>query len=260
MIFCFCQSDLGFLYVQFIQSFLKMKGYFHLRGQCGNAIMTPKGGVFMKDFPLFSTEAGVSSLILKEIPYRQEAYIHIQDLQPGGLSEHLNECVSFCRMAGAERIFATGHEALEGYPVHMSLLEMRGVAWVDTDLLRNLFPVTEQTVSQWRQIYNEAMRKVDNAQTLEKRDEEKILSSGGAYFIHDNGTLLGIGWMEDTKLLAVASVVPGAGQQLMHTLMSLVEGADMTIEVASTNHKAIRLYEKLGFLQLCEVKKWYIVP
>ena len=93
-----------------------------------------------------------------------------------------------------------------------------------------------------------------------KRDEEKILSSGGAYFIHDNGALMGIGWMEDTKLLAVASVVPGAGQQLMHTLMSLVEGADMTIEVASTNHKAIRLYEKLGFLQLCEVKKWYIVP
>ena len=99
-----------------------------------------------------------------------------------------------------------------------------------------------------------------NPRKKEKRDEEKILSSGGAYFIHDNGTLLGIGWMEDTKLLAVASVVPGAGQQLMHTLMSLVEGADMTIEVASTNHKAIRLYEKLGFSQVGLRKNYYRNP
>ena len=38
----------------------------------------------------------------------------------------------------------------------------------------------------------------------------------------------------------------------MHTLMSLVEGAGMTLEVASTNAKAIRLYEKLGFLRTAE--------
>ena len=37
----------------------------------------------MKDFPVFSTSYGVASLILKEIPYRQEAYIHIQStLEP----------------------------------------------------------------------------------------------------------------------------------------------------------------------------------
>ena len=41
---------------------------------------------------------------------------------------------------------------------------------------------------------------------------------------------------------------PGRGERVMHTLMSLVEGAGMTLEVASTNAKAIRLYEKLGLL------------
>ena len=211
----------------------------------------------MKDFPVFSTEYGVSSLILKEVPYRQEAYIHIQDVQSEGFSEHLQECVSFCRMVGAEKIYATGSDKLEGYPVHMRLLEMRGTAWVNNEFLCNLFPVTEQTVSDWRSIYNHAMRSVDHAQTLESRDEEKILSSGGAYFVHDSGTLLGIGWMDDTKLLAVAAVVRGAGERVMHTLMSMVEGADMTIEVASTNHKAIRLYEKLGFLSVGHNLSWY---
>ena len=43
----------------------------------------------------------------------------------------------------------------------------------------------------------------------------------------------------------------------MHTLMSLVEGQALTLEVASTNERAIRLYEKLGFLKTGLVRKWY---
>lgn len=213
----------------------------------------------MKDFPVFTTETGVSSLILKEVPYRKTAYIRIQDVQPDGLQEHLAECVSFCRMVGAEQIYATGADTLSAYPVYMRLLELRGRAWVDESHLCNLFPVTEQTVARFRQIYNESMHGVDNAETMEARDEARILAASGAYFIHEDGNLIGIGWMDDTKLLAVASVVRGGGERLMHTLMSLVEGADMTIEVASTNQKAIHLYEKLGFLPVREVVCWYDV-
>ena len=47
----------------------------------------------MRDFPVFDTETGVSSLILKEVPYRKTAYIHIRDVEPGGLDAHLRECV-----------------------------------------------------------------------------------------------------------------------------------------------------------------------
>ena len=212
----------------------------------------------MRDFPLFTTDFGVASLVLKEIPYREEAYITVQDVQPEGFEEHLKECVSFCRMAGAEKIFAKGHDALEQYPLHTAVYEMRGTAWVDKDQLACLFPVTEETVGRWRTIYNERMRTVNNAGTLESRDEKKILE-GGAYFVHADGELLGIGWLEDTKLLAVASVKRGAGEQVMHTLMSLVEGADMTIEVASTNGRAIGLYERLGFLKTEEISRWYKV-
>ena len=213
----------------------------------------------MKDFPVFTTEYGVSSLILREVPYRQEAYIHIQDVQPEGFEEHLKECVAFCRMVGAEKILARGHELLDRFPLHTAVYEMRGTAWVDTAKLENLFPVTEETVGNWRRLMNERMRSVDNAATLTSVDEKKIVQSGGAYFVHHNGELLGLGWMEDTKLLMIAAAKPGAGERVMHTLMSLVEEADMTIEVASTNDRAIRLYEKLGFLKTRELFRWYSV-
>ena len=213
----------------------------------------------MRDFPVFTTDYGVSSLILREIPYRQEAYIHIQDVQNESFNEHLRECVSFCRMAGAEKIYATGNPLLEDWPLYVSVYEMRGTAWVDRDKLEHLFPVTEATVGRWRSIMNERLRHVDNAATLTSLDEKKILDSGGAYFVHHGGELLGVGWMEDTKLLLLASVKSGAGERVMHTLMSLVEGDTMTVEVASTNEKAIRLYQKLGFVTTGEIAAWYRV-
>lgn len=212
----------------------------------------------MRDFPIFTTDYGVSSLILREIPYKNEAYIRIRDVSEGFFHEHMAECVSFCRIAGAERIFATGDEKLGDYPLYSSIYEMCGTAWVDKEKLESLFPVTEATVGKWRSIYQEAMRGVDNAGTLEARDEKQILE-GNSYFVHCDGKLLGIGWLEDTKLLAVAAVEKGAGQRVMHTLMSLVEGARMTLEVASTNERAISLYEKLGFLKTAELTRWYRV-
>lgn len=213
----------------------------------------------MKDFPVFTTEWGVSSLILKEVPYRQEAYIHIQSVQPEDFAQHLHECVSFCRMAGAEKIYASGSDLLKQYPLYTAVYEMRGTAWVSPDKLKSLFPVMEATVSRWRSICNERLRQVDNAATLTASDEKRILESGGAYFVHDNGELLGVGWLEDPKLLLVAAVKSGEGETVMHTLMSLMEGADMTLEVASTNHRAIRLYDRLGFLKVREVRRWHQV-
>jgi predicted GNAT family acetyltransferase len=125
--------------------------------------------------------------------------------------------------------------------------------------MANLFPVTEETAGKWRSIYNEAMRTVDNAGTLEAREEKKILESGGAYFVHEAGELLGIFWLEENKLLAVASVKKGAGERVMHTMMSLVPEETMELEVASTNARAIRLYERMGFAATAEVSRWYRV-
>lgn len=211
----------------------------------------------MKDFPMFDTAFGIASLVLKEIPYKGIAYIILREVWDA--QQLLAECVSFCRMAGAERICASGHESLEKYPLDVSVLEMRGEAAVDSRDLKSLFPVTDATVSQWRAVYNEKMGPVDNAATMTAFDEKRILQSGGAYFVHEDGELLGIGWLDDTQLLAVAAVKPGAGKTVMNTLMSLVEGAQMRLEVASTNERAIRLYEKMGFIRTGEISRWYKV-
>lgn len=216
----------------------------------------------MRDFPVFTTDTGVSSLILREIPYRKEAYIRIQDVQEEGFSDHLRECVSFCRVAGAEKIYAAGHSLLEAYPLHTAIYEMSGEARVDKSLLRNLFPVTETTVGRWRALYNKRMGPVDNSATMTTHHEKAILESGGAYFVHREGVPLGIGWIEDgeqVKLLAIASLERGAGREVWNTLMSLVEGAGVVLEVASTNTRAIQFYERMGFSVTKELRRWYRV-
>ena len=211
----------------------------------------------LKDFPLFDTEFGIASLVLKEIPYKGIAYIMLREVwEPEKL---LEECVSFCRICGAEVICATGHGSLEQYPLYATVLEMRGQADVDPGDLKSLFPVTEATVGRWREVYNEKMRPIHNAATMTALDEKRIVQSGGAYFVHENGELLGIGWLDDTELLGVAAVKPGAGRMVLNTLMSLVEGAQIRLEVASTNEKAIHLYEKMGFIKTGEISRWFRV-
>ena len=212
----------------------------------------------MRDFPIFTTDYGVSSLILREIPYRKEAYIRILDVQPDGMKDHLAECISFCRMAGADVIFAAGL-GLERYPEAAAILEMRGTPLLNPEETACLFPVTEKTVAHWRQLQNKAMASVDHAGTLESRDEKRLLDSTGAYFIHEEGSLLGIGWLEDGKLLALASVQPGMGRRVMHTLLSSADSTDIVLEVASTNLRAIRFYERMGFMKTRLLTQWHQV-
>lgn len=207
----------------------------------------------MKDIPVFTTQYGVASLSLGQIPYRAVAYVHIRSYLPGKLEEHVSECAAFCRAAGAEAVFWTAEDVSD--EPHSVIYEMRGQPEPNPRMQENLFPVTEQTVSQWRQIHNDRMNQVDHAAYLTAADEKQLIS-GNAYFIHQNGKLLGIGWMEGDTVRAIASVQPGAGERIAHTLMSLAEGP-LRLEVASTNIRAIRLYEKLGFVKTGQIRKWY---
>lgn len=208
----------------------------------------------MKDFPVFTTENGVASILLKEVTYRQTAYIRLQSSQnPQAL---LSECIDFCVMCGAKKIYAEASLLPEDLPYHHSVVLMRGIPNLDAESVENIFPVTEQTVSQWRSIYNERMRSVDGAATLEAKDEAEILQSGGAYFVHHSGELLGIGWLQDGELKAIASCQSGCGYKVANTLLSVCPGELVFLQVASTNEKAIALYEHLGLIKVQECSRW----
>lgn len=211
----------------------------------------------MKDFPVFTTEYGVASLVLKEIPYQQTAYIIIRDsLEPEKL---LEECVDFCRVCGAEAIFATGHDILESRPFHTAVWQMRisAEALADTDAA--LFPVQEKTLEIWREIYNKKVRQVPNGAWMTEKDGKEMLRKGDGYFIHRGEMLLGIGKASGDSIDWVASVQPGAGTDVVLALAHAVMADTLNLTVASSNEKAVRLYESLGFVKAKELSRWYRV-
>ena len=211
----------------------------------------------MRDFPMFTTQYGVASLILREVPYRQEAFILIQSTQQP--EELLAECVAFCRAVGAERIYARGHDIVESYPLHCIVYEMRGSIEVDEDKVESLWPVTKETIGSWREFLNREMRPIDNAGTLEQKGEQEILDLGGAYFVHRDGELLGAGWLVEDELMLIAAAQNGMGDRVLHTLLSVSNPEQIRLDVVSTNGRAIRFYEKMGMVITAENRRWYRV-
>jgi len=206
---------------------------------------------------MFTTEYGVASLILKEVPYRQEAYIILQSTEQP--EELLKECVSFCRVVGAERVYARGHELVEKYPLHCAIYEMRGQIRVDESKVDHLWPVTKENIGKWRELLNARMRAIDNSGTLEKSGEQEILDLGGAYFVHRDGELLGAGWIVGDELMLITAFREGMGERVLHSLLSAVPVEEIRLQVVSTNERAIRFYEKMGLIKTAELRRWYRV-
>jgi GNAT superfamily N-acetyltransferase len=207
----------------------------------------------MKDIPMFTTDNGVASLVLKEIPVRSVAYVKLITSQnPEAL---LGECVDFCRACGAEAVFASGDPCLAAFPLVAVLIEMTASGLAQTDAA--VFPVTEETVGRWRQIYNERMANVPNAAYMTAQDEKRFLGDGDCYFVHKAGTLLGIGKASGDTIELVAGVQPGAGQDVTLALASVLTEERVRLTVARENKRAVRLYERLGFSAVQEVSRWY---
>lgn len=210
----------------------------------------------MKNIPIFTTENGTASLTLKEIPYTGRAYVRIQGSQePQALTE---ECISFCRSAGAEEIYCAGHPYLrDTYPLHTAIWQMQCEKEDLEGTDAALFPVQPETAETWREIYNQKMIAVANATWIAKDDLKSLLVCSQGYFVHRGKELLGIGLVSYGSIDAVASVKPGCGKDLMLALAHAVSEDSITLEVASVNERALHLYEELGFVKTREISRWY---
>lgn len=207
----------------------------------------------MRDIEIFTTESGVASLILRSIPTQQTAYVHLQSsVTPEAL---LAECIDFCRSAGAEHIYATGHPILEKYPLFTTLCTLQGtVSGVgETDCC--LFPVTEKTWPDFCKIYNEKMASVPTAQMLRLMDREAYEKN--ACFVHREGISQGIGVVSNNEISAIAACQKGAGRDVLAALCGLLSGEEVTLTVAENNEKAMALYTRCGFVKIGEGTHWY---
>ena len=211
----------------------------------------------MKDIPLFDTQYGVAALILKEIPYQKAAYITVLDAWEPELL--LQECAAFCRMCGAERVYATGHSCLDGRPLYTAIWELRRSmdGFPDTDAA--LWPVQEKNLEQWRGIYNEKVKRLPNAAWMTQRGGQEMLSKGDGYFIRRGGELLGIGRASGNVIDWVAAVKPGAGRDVVCALAHALWSDTVILTVASENEKALKLYDSLGFIKSREISRWYVL-
>lgn len=208
----------------------------------------------MKNLPMFTTEYGVASLTLEKIPYTHQAYIVIQDTcDPGKL---LKDCADFCCAAGAEQVYATGNFIPKEYPLYTEIIVMSRRLQDIPETVAELVPVDNETLSCWREIYNEKMRNVPNAAFLSIRDSEKVLN-GNAYFIYKEDKMLGIGQIGENTINAVAAVAPGGGKDTVLALCGAIRADSVFLEVARNNQPAIKLYSGLGFSEISTISKWY---
>lgn len=210
----------------------------------------------MKDFPLFTTEHGVATVILREIPYTRCGYIHIRSSL--NVEKLVEDCTEFCRMAGAESVFAAG-DGLDAYPEHCRIVTMQCSREQIADTDACLFPVTEKTISQWKNYYNRAMAQIPNAAWMTDQDASQMLEQGDGYFVHADGKLLGIGKASCDTIDAIVSLEKGQGETVVKALCHALHADVVKLEVASTNERAIKLYQRMGFLQTGERICWHRV-
>lgn len=209
----------------------------------------------MRDISMFTTDLGAASLVLSQIPYTATAYIRIQSSVNG--ENFLQECTSFCMMAGAKKIYATGHIACKVYPYHNSVILMRAnkVKFVNTDA--KLISVTNETVGLWRSIYNEKAVHIDNSRYLTASEEQTYLMDGNSYFVYRNEQLLGVSRIEGNRIVWIASLTAGAGFDVLQATLSAISADTVELEVASTNRKALDLYICCGFEAVETLSDWY---
>lgn len=209
----------------------------------------------MRNIPLFTTENGIASIVLREIPYSGAAYIRVQEaIQAEAL---IAQCRDFCIAAGGERVYGTGHPALERYPLHTAILRMERSKQGLPDTEARLCAVTRETLEQWRQLYNEKMASIPNSTYMTVTDAGEMLKRGDGYFVYKGSCKLGIGMASGEEIKALASVAPGAGEEIILALASALTGGRATLEVASANTRAVALYERLGFAITAELSQWF---
>lgn len=218
----------------------------------------------MNNIPLFSAAGGTAALILREIPFSKKAYILLMTVIPENLPDMIRECVSFCRVCGAEECFITRKDSDEPLPLPHShdILQLTAEkAKLPAGTPVKLVGIQEDNDSFYINLYNRCFSSVSGAAFYDRKQVERIylLHQKAFLALTEDGTPFGFGELHENELAAVG-VLPeyrGRGYDLTLSLLAHCPGPKITLTVASDNPAALRLYEKLGFQKVKTESSWY---
>ncbi|MBR6825288.1 MAG: hypothetical protein IKM59_01945 [Oscillospiraceae bacterium] len=240
----------------------------------------------MRDIPLFTATDGIATLILHEIPFRQEGYVWIRTVY-GRLEGLMKECAGFCRAAGAQKVYFSGEGDFRDFPVYARLIyrSVEKSTLLDGDAV--VLPGLDATAlpgAEAASIPNEEAAPIANVEAaplsnteavaLPTRDPESWLShyrsrfrqvpaagsipsAEGRYDIFQDHTLIGIGQVQGGMIQSIAALLPGKGADCVKALAPLCEGPKVTLVCAEENLPAMKLYDRLGFSRENVKEVWY---
>lgn len=215
----------------------------------------------MKNIPLFTSAYGVATLILREISWSGSAYVLIRSVWNDQISELLEECRGFCRAVGAEAIYAAWElEELPGEHAY----DMIGMACPKSALPAprqtvELEQVTPETAEEYLRIYNQCFRAVPSAASYDRKSLEPLYGEDLTWLAKVNGQYAAVAEISKEGLEGIG-VLPeyrGIGYDLAATVLQMVPNPVVRLKVASTNARALRLYERMGFAAETVVRRWY---
>ena len=122
-----------------------------------------------------------------------------------------------------------------------------------------LVPVTEETAADWAREYNARFRAVPAAESCSPAEERALAAGGEALWIWDGAERIGLGRVRGSELLAVAALLPGAGERCVRALAARCAGPEVRLTCAAENERAMRLYDRLGFSRGAEERVWFSI-
>ena len=215
----------------------------------------------MKNIPVFTSSYGIATLILREIPWNRTAYVLIRSVWNDQKAALLEDCKGFCRAVGAEQIYASWElEPLPAEPVwDMQIMTRPKAGLPKSEKPVEPEPLTKENSKEYLRIYNACFRSVPCAASYDERSLEPLYGEDLAWLAKVDGVYAGVAEISKTGLegIAVLPEYKGLGYELALAVLPMVPASELRLKVASTNLRAISLYERLGFVQNGTEKRWW---
>lgn len=214
----------------------------------------------MKNIPVFTSPYGIATLILREIPWSGSAYVLVRSVWNGQAAALLEECRGFCRAVGAESVFAAyDAEELPAEPAYDMIRMARPKAGLPEPGKLELAPLDRENSAAYLEIYNRCFITVPSAASYDQNSLEPLYGEDLAWLAKVNGQYAGVAEISKEGLEGIA-VLPeyrGLGHDLALAVLQMVPSPVLRLKVASTNTRAIALYQRLGFIPECVEKRWF---